>query len=204
VNWLDKYGITTLPEQGTCDGPLLIAGSGRCVWEDARECFEGFYEGAVMCLNDMGMHWPLPFQHWYSNDWRMLPKWFDARRPRYRMEIDDLIRLHTTTDIPNATIWPWPGHGSSALNAVYTGLALGYDPITLCGVPLDDSGHYFDPPYETSPHAKTNFHREGTLKPWRQFAPYVKGKVFSMSGNSREILGDPSSYSPSEDRVLAL
>ena len=191
MNWLERYGISELPDHITHSGPLLIAGSGRCVWNDAREYFEGQFPGDVMCVNDIGMHWPMPFQHWYSNDWRMLPKWVEARRPRYVMEYDESFVTHSCNE--GATIhWPWPGHGSSSLNAVYTGLALGYEPITLCGVPLDDSGHYFDPPYETSPHAKTNFHREGTLKPWRQFAPYVKGKVFSMSGNSREILGAPS------------
>lgn len=204
MNWLEKYGIFDLPEQGTCSGPLLIAGSGRCVWDDAREYFDGCFPGAVMCVNDIGMHWPTPFDHWYSNDWRMLQHWFHARRPRYRMEFDNAIRLHTCSELIGATVWPWPGHGSSSLNAVYTGLALGYEPIVLAGVPLDDSGHYFDPPYQTSAESKTNFHREGTLKPWRQFAPYVKGQVFSMSGNSREILGGPSSCSPSADPVPVL
>ena len=93
-------------------------------------------------------------------------------------------------------VWPWPGHGTSSLNGCYTGLALGYDEIVLCGAPLDDSGHYFDPPTW-----HTNFVREipdvdrgGVIQPryWSEAkARIFDGKVKSMSGRTRDLLGAP-------------
>lgn len=168
---------------GSCSGCVVILGSGRHVWDDLENA-AGWKE--AICVNDVGMHFPGLVKHWYSNDIHMLPRWIAARRPRYVRDFGPVIETHSCT-LGARHIWPWPGHGSSSLNAVFTALALGYEKIVLCGVPLDDNGHYFDPPWVT-----TNFAREGTVRHWRLMAPKFEGRVKSMSGISREILGAPS------------
>lgn len=164
-------------------GELLIVGSSRGVWGELNYPNDGIYYQApdVMCLNDMIMHFPGNVVHAYSNDNTMLPRWVAARRPRFRKDFPDPLQHSCNIN------WPWPGHGSSGLNAVYTGLALGYDQITLAGIPLDDSGHYFDPPWK-----KTNFTREvpdrdGQVKYWQNAINEIfNGKVRTLS-NTRSL-----------------
>jgi hypothetical protein len=177
--------------EGRFGGVLVILGSGRCVWDDFQEFMTGSVVPDVMCMNDIVMHYPGPVRHFYSNDFNMGPKWLAARRPELRKSYGAVAYTHSCRDGAQY-LWPWPGHGTSGLNAVYTGLALGYDSVVLCGIPLDDSGHYFDPPW-----IKSNFIKEvglkgsGQIKYWRNAAEKVfEGRVTAMSGRVREMLDD--------------
>lgn len=181
----------------TKSGGLLIAASGRCVWDDVMQASVVADQFDVMVVNDMIMHWPYPFQHAYSNDHVWLHKWLAARRPQHQ-KIDGLYDIHTcAVGTGKEHIWPWPGHGTSSLNAVYTGLALGYERIVLCGAPLDSSGHYFDPPW-----VQSNFHnevkdRDGLPRYWENAARKVfNGKVRSMSGRTQALLGGIDDWMP--------
>ena len=181
--------------RGQYSGRLLICGSARCIWDDLslyqfgeREGVASIvFDGDVMVVNDIGMHLGCPIHHWYSNDWEMLPRWVAARRP-----------LSAVTDVNILThscyggadyVWPWHGGGTSGLNAVFTALALGYSEITLAGIPLDDAGHYFDPPWQ-----RTNFTNEvpsdnEEIKYWSKAAKEsFQGKVKSLSGRTKAIL----------------
>ena len=160
-------------------GTLAIIGGGRCVWDDVEKLGGNF---DVMCVNDIIMHYPGEIQYAYSNDARWLPKWLSARRPRYVME-QGKPQLHSCNQGNGITSWPFPGHGTSGLNAVYVGIAMGYDEIVLCGVPMDGSGHYFDPES-----LKTNY--TGGMRFWKNVKS-LHPRVYSMSGNTKELLGEP-------------
>jgi hypothetical protein len=96
------------------------------------------------------------------------------------------IILHSCNKSDGAIKWPWAGHGTSTLNAVYTGLALGYDSVVICGAPLDNKGHYFEPDSAVS-----NFDRSGDLMSWKYARDNVfDGRVTSLSGNTKLILED--------------
>jgi hypothetical protein len=172
----DRY-----PKHRPCSGKLLIAGSARCVWEDISTISVNNYE--IMALNDMIMHFPGPLKHAYSNDVKMLANWIKARRTRYVMDWGQ-TNAHSCHGG-----WPWPGHGTSSLNAIYTGLALGYDEILLAGVPLDDSGHYWEAPWLRSNFTKEVSNRDGEIRFWANAARNVfDGKVKSLSGRTKELL----------------
>lgn len=172
-------------EKGRC----MVVGSGRCVWRDMEPYIVHCNQNVelrwdVIAVNDVGMHIPFRVKHWYSNDQRWLGKWAAARRPAFQKYLDDKITLHTCAPGHSGMHeWPFPGHGSSGLNATYLALALGYEEIVVAGVPLDDSGHYFDAPW-----VKTNFSREVPERPggpryWRQAQQKVwDGKVKVLSG----------------------
>lgn len=189
----------TFPEvAGTHSGLLIIAASGRCVWGDLEKA--GMAKNHddhphIMCVNDMIMHYPGRVDHVYSNNHSYLPKWIAARRDQYVSRYGEIKNTHSNKCGGRYT-WPWPGHGTSSLNAVYTGIALGYDSIWLCGVPLDDAGHYFEAPWE-----KTNFIREvadrdGEIKYWGNAKKKIfDDKVRSFSGRTRDLLGAPDGYS---------
>lgn len=176
------------PIAGTKSGVCLVVSSGRSVWDDlllaGYETTKWQQDACVIAVNDVGMHLPCKIDHWFSNDTRWLPKWFEARRPSLQ-KMDERIYTHTCA-IRGITdyFWPWPGNGTSSMGAVLTALAMGYDEIKVCGVPMDDSGHYFDPPW-----VKTSFHRSGSVRFWeRAIRELFCGKVNIMSGNLKEII----------------
>jgi len=173
---------------------LIIVGSARCVWDDLEKLLP--IECDVMAINDMIMHYPYKIDHAYSNDFDMLNEWVAARRPMQK-KLDGKVRKHCCFPCKDAEIHNVKAHGSSGLNAIYVGLELGYDEIIVCGVPLDNSGHYFDPSW-----VRTNFENEipnkkrhgaDQIRFWSSAAEKWGGKVKSMSGRTRDILGAPDS-----------
>ena len=184
---------------GTFNGLLIIVSSARGVWDDLEAAGMARNEGPhIMAVNDMIMHYPGKVHHAYSNDALWLPKWTAARRPSLQKQWEGIENTHTCNKTGNPIksakwTWPWPGHGTSGLNAVYTGLALGYDEIWLCGIPLDNSGHYFDPPW-----VKSNFENEvatkegGLPKYWSSAQNVFQGRVKSFSGRTMALLGRPN------------
>lgn len=175
---------------GKYDGrTLILAGSGRELFSDLARILDPLAHD-YMAVNDAIMHLPYPLTHAYSNDSYMLDRWINARRPEFTDDLD-LKRPITSHSCNKGVridyVWPWPGHGTSGLNAVFTGLALGYKSIILCGIPIDSSGHYFDPP-----HIKTNYDFSRNLRIWKDAATkYFDGRVRSFSGNTKVILGEP-------------
>lgn len=196
---LNGWPVRTLPEKHlkSCSGSLIIAGPGRDIWEDLSQVN---LNGDIMAVNDVGMHLPLPFKHWYSNDAKQLPFWLGARRRRYQQEFPHPL-LHSCHR-GNVISWEWGNHGSSGLQACFVALALGYEEILLCGVPCDDSGHYFDPPEGHRLQFNVNgwpkggtwskFDRENERKFWTTARAHIfDGQVKSMSGWTRQLLGGP-------------
>lgn len=191
------FGIAKLrfPEiAGTYTGTLVIAASGRCVWEDLERY--GMAKNHddhphIMAVNDMIMYYPGRIDHAYSNNHAYLSKWCEARRDQYLTKYGPVKHTHSNKTGGRHT-WPWPGHGTSSLNAVYTGIGLGYDRIILCGVPLDDSGHFFEPPWIGTNFVAEVRDRDGGPKYWKNARDRIfKGQVQSMSGRTRELLGAP-------------
>lgn len=174
---------------------LLVVAGAKCVWSDLALLGVSGGDNAgwdVMCVNDIVMHYPGRVAHLYSNDHRLIPHWLGARRKQYERAYGPVGHVHSCRTGARYN-WPWPGHGTSALGAVYTGLAMGYEPIVLCGVPLDDSPNYFSPDWEGR-----NFTSEvpvkasGEMAYWAQAARRCfRGRVKSMSGRTRELLGAP-------------
>ena len=181
---------------GSYSGRLIIIGGADCVWRDLDEI--GIQGADIMCINDIGMHLPRPFQHWWSNHGNQLPVWQKARSFRYK----DSQILHCNLapknpgSIEGVIRWPVPGHGSSGINATYCAALLGYEEIILCGVPYTNDGHYFDPPRD---HVLWNdgnrppiFGHEGFARLWDKANQKIfQGRVKSMSGMTSEILGRP-------------
>lgn len=201
--WIEFLSIDRreLPSMaGTRSGKLLVVGSGRCVWDDLKGFPIRRYD--VMALNDMIMHFPGPLDHVYSDDRKRLPKWIAARRPRYVM-LEDTFIGHTVRRCadPSIVCWPFVQHGTSAQNAAFVGLLLGYEQIVLAGCPLDDSGHYFDPPFPLDTpwtEVGSNFtetipdNNRGHPILWFKSYHYAfDGRVKSLSGRTRELLGAP-------------
>jgi hypothetical protein len=132
--------------------------------------------------------------------WRLHANW--ARKGRER-------RGQVPSDIyPSVTDW-WGAEMSSGATsvgkAVLIGLAMGFEPIVICGAPMDGSG-YFEGESQrgakilhekacqrvgdaAKQNARTIVRYRDTFK--RLAETQWKGKVFSMSGFTKACLGEP-------------
>lgn len=180
-------------------GRLLILGGAACVWDDVERLGAAKpgrsnvvkFDGDIMCVNMAGL-FVETFQHWYSNDGKWLLRLHAARRPEWAKMYPGPIRLHSCMPCGGVEHWDWNAQGSSGLNAVKVGLALGYGEIILCGIPLDDGPHVGDPPWKAC-----NFTREVAAQVDSDENRFWKsarltefgGRVKSMSGRTREWLG---------------
>ncbi len=84
----------------------------------------------------------------------------------------------------------WPGAEVGATSGCFgalVGLMLGYTEIVLAGIPMDNGGHFFDPPWYTTDMEDKTVHRQ-----WGWARDNVfKGRVTSLSGYTRKWLGAP-------------
>ena len=178
------------PTNGNTDKLIIVAG-GRCVWDDLAKVRINTDEMDIMAVNDVGMHLPYKLKHWYSNDNIMLPKWLAARRPKFRRDppYDEGQAIITHSCNTGAKYhWQTPGHGTSGLNAVYVALLMGYTQIIICGMPLDDTGHYFDAPWERSNFTKEAPDRDTGIRYWSNAAQHFDNQVSVVSGRLLRIL----------------
>lgn len=172
----------------------LIVGTARCVWDDLEAFDRLRISGvAVIAINFMGTVWPVTkrLEHWVSlhTDPWMWRYWLQAR-------------ANGTGDVAAETIAPGHVDGISRVIPAYrdeqlgtSGLyaasiafrELGYEQGWLVGVPMDGSGHFYDPP---GLHSRYDGEHYAAL--WKATNEWCfQGRLRSMSGRTREWLGGP-------------
>ena len=183
---------------------LVVCGDAACVWDDLEKfgCrsdappFGKVWKDGwhFMTVNKLVETFPGVIEHCYSNQGHLLEKFIAARRLEYKREFSGPHHTHSCLS-GSANRWPWGGHGTSALGATVVGLALGYEHIVLCGVPLDD-GHHNGEPHWRRCHIGSN-ETAGSVTDdrdshWkRAIQSGFDGKVKSMSGRTKVWLGAP-------------
>lgn len=198
--YLAEYGCASrLPDiKGLYAGKkLIICGDAACIWADleAFGCRSDHGNGSIgkpgfdfMAVNKAGETFPGHLEHWYSNAGHLLKIWMAARRQEY---IKEFIVSHTHACSNGAMwLWPWGAHGTSGLGAALTGIALGYEQIVLCGLPLDNGPHNGEPPWRKTRFASSEVKDDD--QHWQRARELAfQGKVKSMSGRTRDWLGAP-------------
>jgi hypothetical protein len=195
----DVLGISEINSRfpkiaGTYSGLCFVIASAKCVWEDIEKAGlkmndDDTYD--VILVNDIILHYPGRVEHAYSNNHGYLPKWTEARRDQYLTRWGNVRNTHSNK-VGGKHTWPWPGHGTSSLNAVYTAIGLGYTDIRLCGIPLDNSPHYFEPWWMTTNFEQIVHDRDGRMKYWENARDNIfNGRVKSYSGRTKALLGEP-------------
>lgn len=204
---LSDYGGLAFPLPaiaGTYSGKrLVIVGDAAGVWADleAFGCRVDHRLGAVakkeaggwdfLTVNKAVETFPGNIEHAYSNEPALLMRFIAARRSEYLGEFYGPMHIHSGSTEGAMHRWPWGGWGTSGLGACFVGVGLGYDQVVLCGVPLNDGPHNGEPPWR-----KGGFTREaastvggGINTHWKRARG--TGKIFSMSGRTREWFGAP-------------
>lgn len=180
-------GGTPPPKLGRYSGPALLIGGGRCVWDDLAQVVG--MAGTRACVNDIVQHYAGRVDHLITLHPEYVPGWL-AYRLGHCLGEGHRPRVHSQKSAPGVDD-VWPGAivgGTSGLAGAYVLLMLGFDPIVLAGIPMDGTGHYFDPPYRGTPELV----EDHVTITWQQGIDIMAGRVTSLSGNTRKWLGAPT------------
>lgn len=190
------------PSTATCTGMherrrAVILGGAGCVWRDldaARRI--GTYDAAI-AINDAVAHYPGAVEIFATLHIEKAEAWLDERAARgypppgliaaHKGNTNEGRASRLQADYVTDYLWPgMPASGSSGLFAVKVALEHGYGRIVLCGVPMRaEERHFFDP----EPWSDVGKFTEA----WLAALHRIRGHVRSMSGWTRELLGEPDS-----------
>lgn len=149
---------------------------------------------SVIATNAAGVYYPGHVDHWVTlhPEWWLglpdsMPGWMDQRRIRGGNL--DAVRWSDRA-LPHWAQWNvdritprW--RGTSGLLAVKVAVELGFPRIVLCGIPMEDRGHFDEPAKGFA--GATTFQTE-----WKQVMHHFDGRVRSMSGWTRKVHGAPT------------
>ncbi|MFA5409037.1 MAG: hypothetical protein WC343_09750 [Bacilli bacterium] len=182
---------------GNQRGLAVVMATGRCVWDDVLYHFDPESNHAhVIAVNNMILHWKKRVHHGVSMHpeepglWRALRRYYQGEESHvhthgYRKHNKpELEEVDYVWDIPRAK------GGTSTLLAVYIGLALGFNRIVICGAPLDNTGHFYDPAAREDKTFGSDFLKTEWMKSIRED---FKGRVRSVSGRTKQWMGAPDS-----------
>lgn len=185
--------IEQLPPPDTC----IVAGSGRAFYDEFAAARAFAPLAHVMAVNFTAPFVVGPVQHVASLHATEVGAFRDVCQCldwRYGYERPT---THSNKAAPGVDrVWPEYDNeegrqGTSALFAVKIALALGYARVILVGVPLDSRGRFFDPPGLPAT-AHGNYDLKHLKAAWlRARDTLFAGRVSSLGGYTREILGSP-------------
>lgn len=156
--------------------PLIIIGTGRCIWGDFSKAKELVDSYDVMLVNHIIYTFPENAKHFCT----LHPDWYRSYRGHWQGR--EVPHQHFAKSYPEIRA------ACSGLFATWVGITLGYDRIMLVGMPMDDSGHYYDPPDHKGCYA----HYLPMMAEWQQDAPLWHDKVKSFAGKTKQWLGEPT------------
>lgn len=175
----------------------LVLGGGAQVWRDLDAALDLSEFDAVIACNDAAADYPGHLDALVTLHAEKVGVWLGRRKALGLPKPDQVIGhdeasrgvLRLPEGLSGFTSYRFDGQadsGSSGLFALKVALIdLGHDRAVLCGVPMDEaSGHFFDP----SVWRGAASHQRG----WKQALPTIKDRARSMSGWTRELLGEPT------------
>lgn len=167
----------------------LIVGAGRGVWEDIRSASAYLKDPEVFAINLMIPAVPV-IHHAVSHHADCLADLVRYRKRHARLKAQPFVSHSSYADPEIDRVWADMRDGDSSLLAARIAVALGSKRVILAGVPLDGSGHVYDDPVEDPLEPAYSFTKYRQV--WERYLGELTGRVFSMSGATRELLGAPA------------
>ena len=159
------------------------------MWDDLRR-YDDQHQGDRMGVNDIIYFYPEALQHGVSLHTDYLPAITYSQF--YRAAHIGWPPLTTHSHQPGSHVkhvWPLTRDGgTSGLFGILIGLLMGYEKIILAGMPCDDSPHFWEPPWKKTPFYLGELVQEEFI---RARDAVFNGRVKSLSGRTREWLGEP-------------
>jgi hypothetical protein len=188
------------------DSTLLVVGSAPCLFEDVARA-RGLYPDAEVMLINEAAGAIEDADHVLAGHTEKAEMFVAYRRQKFPncrpFRVHAVVHSSTSPkDAPSVTDW-WPQHvstgASSAGKAARIGLEMGFTRIVLCGCPMNGGGYFNGDETNLFDHRCT---RIGTQPDHRSSGNYrrrmqklaeseFKGRVFSMSGFTKQVLGSP-------------
>ena len=174
-------------------GPLLVCGASRSLWDDLERFWAWGVDCDVAAINYTIIFYPRrkdgkwPLQHAICADPDWVEKHLEHRERRHRLHRD--VITHSAKE-PARCIWQLSNLRNMAFSASFAsaiGLAMGYDKIILAGCSQAGDGHFYDPPW-----TREQKDMKCYLFQWSDNMQMFRDKVKSMSGVTRDILGEPT------------
>jgi hypothetical protein len=172
---------------------VLITADGRSAPDDVKRFLDFGVPHDVYCVARSYKVYPGKMDHWANVDAEQ-GIWWAENLPKDKIHEHTL--RHTLGWVRGYDVdWDVVGsiyemdeviwHGSTSLFAVYTALAMGYQILVLAGCPLDNLGHWYDPPEIRGPRWNGE-----TYQAWLDFKDADQGKTTrSLSGYTRIMIG---------------
>lgn len=185
------------PEGGPAILTALVIGSANTLEDDYRRARELFTPDLIIGCNHAARDHPGPLDHWVTMHPDLFPLWLGQRR---RRNLPDPGRFWharhrpVPAQIESTAIESWGG--SSGMLCIAVALELKCDRVVLAGVPMHKKFHHFDDP---RPWQEARAYRQA----WEARAPMLRGRVKSMSGWTRDLLGEPEGEWLGQDRRTA-
>jgi len=193
--------------EGKYSGQVIITGSAECLWEDYLKAIELTENEDLICVNLSAIcFYHRHINHLVSLHHKKVKNFYQAamiqrtEREEYparyksrphQLKFKKIITHSTHANSSIDLVWdiPNPG-GTSGLFATHIAIKLGYDKIILCGIPVNNSRRFYD-----SPNKSFKYESISVQEPWRvacRSTNNFDGKVKSMSGKTKELLGEPT------------
>jgi hypothetical protein len=188
--------INTPPVEydGTDSPDMIILGGGKTVWEDYFSARSIMPESQIMCVNDIGGQFKVEqIHHMVSlhTGFFVATKLLRREKGMLKGYVNHFTKASPGVDV----VWRMQNvGGTSGLFATKVAIAMGAQHIILCGIPMDNTGHYFDPPDATKNHTAKFSKNRCNLAPWIDMkkSKRVMSKVRSMGGHTAGIFGKPT------------
>lgn len=160
-------------------------GGADSVWTDAKKAADLCEFDAVIAINDIGAEWPHPVDWWVTLHPEKFRHWRD-RRADNGYHMDYRTASHVLGDMVLPHLLPGcASSGSSGLFAVRVALQLGATHVVLAGVPMQaERAHFFN--------LRAWDECEEFRTAWQHALPLISSRVRSLSGWTRELLGEPA------------
>lgn len=167
----------------------IVIGGASCVWEDVEKARRLFEPDAFLVTNDMTVLWPERIDYMCSLHPEKILEWLNHRNKHGFAPPGEVWShkqggprgvLHRGVD---RTTPDWAG--SSGLFACKVAIEQDFKKIVVCGVPI----------LANSLHIVRNKHWSAAVafqSGWKRNKHFLKDKVRSMSGWTKEFLGEPT------------
>ncbi len=176
----------------------LVVGSAACIWDDVKAAKELCSFDAVCCVKRAGIAWPDRFDVWatlhpeFMDDYEArrkaagLPDGYEIVAPK-----PSEVGMHGSKgNIARRVSYLFPEMNASAGSGIYGAKVMvdaGYR-VILAGIPMTNEPHFMKHElWGTAAWGGLGSFLDG----FNKSVPYLIGKVRSMSGRTKEILGSP-------------
>ena len=185
---------------GKFNGPCIVLGSARGVWEDFEPIKDLGY--AIMAINEIGLFLNQDLHHWFSfqSDWLEASLAYRIRYASSKKHPPWGHGFHGQWELNGVNAWQFQDQTvkdcrnqsrieNSGFIAMCLAVVLGYHPVILCGCPADLSGHIIKPPWQCR---GVYGDQRGNLEKMVAAHPEIGESVRSMSGVTKDVLGAPA------------